>query len=234
MTKTKLEGWTEEEYKQWAEKHPEEAEIYNRNRVFCDQVRMNFDSGSPKITGYAAVFNSETELWPGFREQVAPGAFTKTIKQDDIRALVDHEPSKILGRNTAGTLTLWEDTKGLGYEVLSGGDRTYENDLVKSIKRGDVNQSSFGFNIVEQSLKYDKQNDIVHRTLTEVRLFDVSPVTFPAYSSTEVNVRMNRNENSSVRDEVIEVTSTEPAVQPASDEELFKECDEILKRALRT
>jgi len=232
MTKTRLEGWTEEEYREWAGKHPEEAETCDRSRIYCDQVRMNFDSGTPKITGYAAVFNSETELWPGFREQVAPGAFSKSIQRDDIRALFNHNPEKILGRNTSGSLKLWEDSKGLGYEVLSGGDRTYENDLVKSIKRGDVNQSSFGFNIVEQSLKYDKANDIVHRTLTEVRLFDVSPVTFPAYSATEVHVRMKGNEGSG-KDEVIEVVNSESVAQPTSDEDLFRQCDELLKGAFR-
>ena len=229
MTKTKLEGWTEEEYKAWAASHPEEAETCNRNRVFCDQVRMNFDSGPPKITGYAAIFNSETELWPGFFEQVAPGAFSESITVDDIRALVDHDPGKVLGRNKAGTLKLWEDNKGLGYEILGGGDRSYENDLIKSLKRGDISQSSFGFNIVEQSLKYDKQNDIVHRTLIEVKLFDVSPVTFPAYSSTEVHVRMTRNESSG-KDEVIEVTDPKSVVQPTSDEDLFKELESLKKK----
>jgi uncharacterized protein len=232
MTKTKLEGWTEEEYRQWAEKHPEEAGTCERNRIICDQVRMNFDSGAPKITGYAAIFNSETELWPGFNEKVQPGAFAKSIKKDDVRALFNHNREKILGRNTSGTLKLWEDAKGLGYEVLAGGDRSYENDLVKSIKRGDVNQSSFGFNIVEQSLKYDKEKDTVHRTLTEVRLFEVSPVTFPAYSSTEVHVRMNRNESPD-KDEVIEIAKSEQAATPVSDEDLFKQCDELLKGAFR-
>jgi uncharacterized protein len=233
MTKTRLEGWSEEEYRQWSAQHPDEAETCNRNRINCEQVRMDFESKSPKITGYAAVFNKETELWPGFIEQVAPGAFTKTIKADDVRALVDHESSKILGRNTAGTLRLWEDSKGLGYEVLSGGDRTYENDLIKSIKRGDINQSSIGFNIVEQSLKYDKGNDMVRRTLTEVKLFDVSAVTFPAYSSTEVHVRMNRNEGLG-KDEVIEISDSKSDINTPSDEELFKRFEALKCKACET
>jgi uncharacterized protein len=227
MTKTKLEGWTEDEYRKWSEKHPDEAATCNRNRIFCDQVRMNFDSGPPKIIGYAAVFNNETELWPGFMEQVKPGAFARSIKDDDVRALWNHNPDFVLGRNKSETLRLWEDSKGLAYEALPP-DTSIGRDVTVLIKRGDVNQSSFGFNIVEQSLKYDKEKDIVHRTLTEVKLFDVSPVTFPAYSSTEVHVRMNENESSG-KDEVVEVSQTERAETPTSDEELFKTF-EVLKK----
>ena len=225
--KTNLIGWTADEYKAWAETHKEQARTSNLRNRLPDEVRLDFNTPkSPKISGYASVFNTFYELWPGFRERVAPGAFSKTIAQDDVRALLNHDPNYVLGRNKAGTLTLREDEKGLYYEIIPP-DTTFANDLLVSLKRKDITQSSFGFNIVEQSLKYDKPNDQVERTLTEVRLFDVSPVTYPASPSTEVSVRMTGQTA-----EPEEIQSGADAPPLISDEEFIKQIGDFRERIL--
>lgn len=231
MTTTRLEGWTEDEYREWSKKHPDEAKTSERTRLLKEDVKSDYrDQAKPRFTGYAAVFNSTTELWGGFFERVAPGAFAKSIKADDIRALWNHNSDHLLGRTKAGTLILEEDSRGLRYEIIRP-ETSLARDLEVLIKRGDVTQSSFGFNIVEQALKYDKPNDSVTRTLVEVRLFDVSPVTFPAYESTEVHVRAN-DRNGSENGEVIVVGEIKPPQQ--SDEELFKAMDSLMNRAFKT
>lgn len=143
------------------------------------------DGELPKIVGYAALFNSLSEDLGGFREQIAPGAFS-SIETDDIRALFNHQPEYVLGRNTAGTLGLAEDAKGLRVEITPP-DTAWANDLISSMRRGDINQMSFGF--FTRSDVWDSVNGEIIRTLTDVELFDVSVVTFPAYSETYVDVR---------------------------------------------
>jgi len=121
----------------------------------------------------------------GFREQIAPGAFS-TVKTDDVRALFNHKPDYVLGRNTAGTLNITEDAKGLRVEILPP-DTAWATDLMASMKRGDINQMSFGF--FTRADTWDSVNGETIRTLIDVELFDVSVVTFPAYSETTVDVR---------------------------------------------
>ena len=153
------------------------------------EIRLAGANGEPrKIEGYAATFNAEAELMPGFREIVRPGAFTRTLKTADVRALMNHDPNFVLGRNKARTLSLWEDDKGLGYRITPP-DTSYANDLLVSIERGDVTQSSFGFRVVKDRWTEDVAAKTILRELLEVKLFDVSPVTFPAYAQTEVHVR---------------------------------------------
>lgn len=154
-------------------------------RVFTSEIRAV--AGGKKISGYAAVFDSLSESLGGFREKIAPGAFRNSLANgDDVRALIDHNPSLVLGRTKAGTLRLEEDSRGLHYEV-DPPDTQYARDLVESLKRGDVDQSSFGFRTVEDS--WTTENGEQVRTLLEVQLFDVSPVTFPAYAATSVGLR---------------------------------------------
>ena len=142
-----------------------------------------------KIVGYAAVFNSPTTIGGWFREQIAPGAFTEAIEEDDVRALVDHDSSLVLGRNKSGTLALSEDDKGLRVEI-DPPDTQLANDLKKLIERGDVTQMSFGFRAEsEQWDDDDDDNELPLRTVLKARLFDVSVVTYPAYTDTEVAVR---------------------------------------------
>ena len=153
-------------------------------RSFRLELRTDEDDG--KLKGHAAVFNQLSEpLW-GFREKIAPGAFAETIKADDIRALFNHDSNLVLGRNTAGTLSLEEDKRGLLVEIDLP-DTQFARDLRKTIHRGDVDQMSFGFNVIDDSL--ETIDEEVIRTLKTVALFDVSPVTFPAYPQTDVAVR---------------------------------------------
>lgn len=145
------------------------------------------DDESPSISGHAAVFNEQADIM-GFREEIAPGAFSNSIKTDDVRALFNHDPNHVLGRNRAGTLKLHEDRKGLAIEVVPP-DTQFSRDLMTSIKRGDIDQMSFGFQVVAEEWREGENGEPDLRTLKEVRLFDVSPVTFPAYTGTDVAVR---------------------------------------------
>src|SRR5690349_5533244 len=143
---------------------------------------------SPRIVGHAAVFNQLSEDLVGFREKIAPGAFADTIKSADIRALWNHDPNFPLARTKSGTLKLKEDDSGLAIDAELP-DTTFARDLLKSIERGDVDQMSFGFRVMPDGQKWAMQDGGLVRTLTNVELFDVSPVTFPAYPQTDVGVR---------------------------------------------
>ncbi|MEQ8176674.1 MAG: HK97 family phage prohead protease [Syntrophomonadaceae bacterium] len=157
-------------------------------RAFPVKVEIRADEGSPpKLVGYAAVFNSLSEDMGWFREQIKPGAFANSIKNSDIRALWNHNPDYVLGRNRAGTLSLVEDEKGLKIEITPP-DTTWARDLMESMRRGDVDQMSFGFRTKQDEWDERDPKNVV-RTLIEVELFDVSPVTYPAYPATSIGVR---------------------------------------------
>lgn len=140
------------------------------------------------IVGHAAVFNRMSEDLGFFREKIEPGAFKQTLAdKDDVRALFNHDPNNVLGRSTAGTLRLKEDDEGLRVEI-DPPDTQLARDLMVSIDRGDVSQMSFGFETRKDEWDHsDKQNPV--RTLVDVKLYDVSPVTFPAYPDTDVAAR---------------------------------------------
>ena len=161
-------------------------EIERRN-VELLEFRLVKDEKQAKITGHAAMFNKLSEPLPGFREKIAPGAFAKSIKADDIRALFNHDANYVLGRNKAGTLRLTEDDQGLAIEI-DPPDTQWARDLQESIRRGDISQMSFGFVVISDAWQQNKGKEAV-RTLQEVKLFDVSPVTYPAYPQTSVKVR---------------------------------------------
>lgn len=150
-------------------------------------IEQRGEDDPPVIQGHAALFNSLSEPLFGFREKIAPGAFKNAIKEDDIRALFNHNPDHVLGRNKSGTLRLNEDKKGLAIEI-DPPDTQVARDLQTSIKRGDITQMSFGFQVVKDTFDHKDDGDVI-RTLEEVRLFDVSPVTYPAYTDTDVSVR---------------------------------------------
>ncbi len=139
----------------------------------------------PVITGHAAVFDSLSDDLGGFRERSDPGAFAATIGEDDIRALFNHRDDYVLGRNRAGTLKLAEDDTGLSVRIEPP-DTAFAQDIVTSIERGDITGMSIGFRTITD--EWNIQDGDLVRTLKAVRLFDVSPVTFPAYSRTDVTV----------------------------------------------
>ena len=140
-----------------------------------------------RISGYAAVFNQLSGNLGGFREQIEPGAFDDVLN-DDVRALYNHEPHLILGRTTAGTLQLDADSTGLSYRIDTP-DTRYAQDLLISIKRGDVTQSSFAFRVEDDSWDEDDDGRLVRTVKKFKRLYDISPVTYPAYPDTTVAAR---------------------------------------------
>jgi HK97 family phage prohead protease len=151
------------------------------------EVRVRAGVDTPgSLIGHAAIFDSIADLGR-HRERVVRGAFVDSIRHDDIRALINHDPQYVLGRNKAGTLNLSEDTEGLRVEIDLP-NTSAARDLVESIKRGDVSQMSIGFTAIDDSWEKDSAGVMV-RTLKRVRLVDVSPVTFPAYPQTDVKVR---------------------------------------------
>lgn len=144
------------------------------------------DKEAPRIVGHASVFNQAVDIGRSFREKVAAGTFRRAIAEDDVRALFNHDANIVLGRNRAGTLKLSEDDVGLAYEITPP-DTQAARDLLVSIDRGDISQSSFGFRVRKE--EWDETQDPPLRTILEVELFDVSPVTFAAYPTTDVALR---------------------------------------------
>ena len=150
------------------------------------EVRSD-DDGKMFIEGYFAVFNSNYEIYPGVSESVAPEAFDNALS-GDIKALCDHDTRLVLGRTKAGTLELRVDSYGLwGHVEINPNDSDAVN-LYERVKRGDVDQCSFGFEIVKEDAEF-RDDDSVHFTIREVVLYEVSVVTFPAYAETSVSAR---------------------------------------------
>lgn len=162
----------------------------NRSICFEAQLRAAISENSNNnliLTGYAAKFNSETQIYTDYFEKIEPGAFSKTLNdQDDVRALFNHDENYVLGRTKSGTLTLEEDEIGLKFS-LTMPDTQFAKDLYKQIERGDISQCSFGFYIRDS--KEEFVNNTILSTLRDVKLFDISIVTYPAYEDTVVEVK---------------------------------------------
>ncbi|MGE3487920.1 MAG: HK97 family phage prohead protease [Nitrospira sp.] len=163
-------------------------------RRFCDRhglgvTRRAAGEGEQEVrllTGYAAVFDTlSVELW-GFRERIAKGAFGNSLG-DDVRALWNHDTNHVLGRTTNATLRLAEDEIGLHVEIDPPSSPMADS-FVASVERGDVNQMSFAFRTLEDTWDEDEEGQLI-RTLTKVKLYEVSPVTFPAYPATSISAR---------------------------------------------
>jgi HK97 family phage prohead protease len=129
-----------------------------------------------------AVFDSRTELWPGYFEEVDPGAFARTLREGDPVALFNHDPSLVLGRQRAGTAKFFTDERGLETDFLAG-DTAVGRDLGVWMDRGDVNGGSFGFYTIDHTITENRDGTVVRR-LMDVDLVDGGPVTFPAYPAT--------------------------------------------------
>ena len=177
-----------------------------RRFLRCEVRAVDGEDGERRIEGYAAVFEQESEDLGGWREVIMPGAFADAVS-DDVRALFNHDPSLILGRTVSGTLDLAEDERGLRYAIQPP-DTRYAQDLLVSLERGDVDQSSFGFRVIEDRwIQPTDERPYPVRVLHKVTLFDVSPVTFPAYPTTTVAVRS-----------MVESFSPDPSPQPSGEE----------------
>lgn len=148
------------------------------------------ENASIGFKGHAAMFDKRTWIGPkkfGFWEEVREGAFTKTIKESDVRMLLNHDPNYLLARNTSGTLRLTEDDKGLATDADMA-PTSYAKDLAIVMDRGDLSQMSFSFLPVKEEWSATDDGDDV-RSLIELSLYDVSPVTFPAYTETDAALR---------------------------------------------
>lgn len=163
------------------------SKVFNGpERRYFPLVEVRASEDERKIVGHAAVFNAWSDDLGGFREKVMPGCFAETIVTDDIRCLFNHDYNYPLGRRTAGTLTLREDERGLYFEATPP-DTQWARDLMVSISRGDVDQCSFAFHTKKDVWGTDEEGE--YRELHKVQLYDVGPVTFPAYPQTDAGVR---------------------------------------------
>ena len=154
------------------------------------------DGSKAQISGYASIFNKASQvLGGGFVEKIQKGAFGKTLQErgtqtsrDDIKALFNHSTDLVLGSKRAGTLRLSEDSKGLHYEVDLDLDITHHRSAFKMIERGDVTNSSFGFDVIEERWSVpENSDDPILREVLETRLYEVSPTPFPAYQDSTVS-----------------------------------------------
>lgn len=158
------------------------------------ETREDGDEHVPHISGYFASFSDIYEIAPGMTESIAKGAFSRTLG-GDIRALVNHDTTLVLGRTKAHTLDLKEDEHGLWGDVTINPKDVDAMNLYERVKRGDVDQCSFGFEIVSEETDF-REDGSIHWTITEVNLFEVSACTFPAYKDTNISAR------SAERDEI--------------------------------
>ena len=164
-------------------------------RTASTEFATRDDNGALAIEGYFAVFNSNYDIAPGLSESIAPGAFDNTLS-GDIRALINHDTTLVLGRTKANTLQLRTDNHGLWGHIDINPNDTDAMNLYNRVQRGDVDQCSFGFDIISEETDF-REDGSIHWTITEVVLYEVSPCTFPEYEETNIAARTK------VRDELI-------------------------------
>lgn len=190
-------------------------EIEKRGGLLGVETRASDDKRT--LTGYAAVFDSPTDIGGYWTETIARGAFSRTLS-GDIRALVDHDPGRVIGRTKSGTLRLEEDEKGLRIDV-DVPNTTDGNDLWELVTRGDVSGMSFGFKVTKQ--EWDYNTEPAKRTIKEVELFEVSAVAFPAYDDTSIGKRSLDEARAAAAAEAAQVdadttTEDDPASPPVN------------------
>lgn len=172
--------WLKDNRVRW-ENFVKGKEMEKEIRQMSTEFRVMSEDGV-QVQGLAAVFNSLSENLGGFREVIEPGAFDGVL-ENDVRALKNHNPDWVLGRTKAGTLEIGVNDQGLWYRYRDP-DTSYSRDLLKSLERGDVDQSSFAFTVDEDKWEEDTEGRYIRRIKRFRQLFDVSPVTYPAYPDT--------------------------------------------------
>jgi HK97 family phage prohead protease len=158
-------------------------------RDFRTSFKITRDEETPEervVEGYFALYESETELFAGSYEIISKGAFDNTLNKD-VRALWNHNTQYVLGRSKNGSLTLKADDKGL-FGTIKLPNTQYANDLYELVSRGDIDQASFGFNIIDEELEELASGGYRWR-IKEIDLHEISVVTFPAYENTTVQAR---------------------------------------------
>ena len=173
--------------------------IERRNVAAPVVFRETSATGHGILSGLAAVFGQEATIAGpgGWRERIHSGAFDAALKRrDDTRCLVNHDPNQVLGRTTAGTLRLTTTAQGLRYEVDLPATSA-AHDVRELVRRGDITGSSFGFRVTADTWDSSgvRKGRLPLRTITNVQLFDVSPVAYPAYSQTSVSARTGTGES---------------------------------------
>ena len=158
-----------------------------QTRTFSTGFTTREEENTPVIEGYFAVFNSNYEICPGLTESIAPGAFADTL-DGDIRALIDHDTRLVIGRTLPKTLELREDTHGLWGRIYINRNDSDAMNLYERVKRGDVSQCSFGFEILDEEVEH-RSDGTTHWTIKKVKLYEVSCCTFPAYDETGISAR---------------------------------------------
>lgn len=162
-------------------------------RTVATEFNTRDDGENLSIEGYFAVFDSIYEIAPGMTESIAPGAFDETLS-DDIRALINHDTTLVLGRTKAGTLSLRTDNRGLwGHININPNDSDAIN-MHERVKRRDVDQCSIGFDIIEEETEF-RDDGSIHWTIRKAKLYEVSPCTFPAYEETSIAARAKERDD---------------------------------------
>ena len=158
--------------------------LERRSTTATPEIR---EAGTAKVArGYAALFNVRADIGGYFSEMILPGAFAQSLKSADVRALINHDSGRVIGRLSSGTLRLAEDEKGLFAEIDLP-DTTDGRDLATLLERGDISGMSFGFNVTHD--EWDETGPVPARTIHQIELFEVSAVAFPAYDDTTLALR---------------------------------------------
>ena len=207
------------------------TDTVERRFLPTDDVELRVMDGKPShIVGYGARFNKQS-VDMGFIETIQPGAFAKALKGSDVRALKNHDPNLVLGRVAAGTMSLEENARGLKYDIVAP-DTTTGRDAVEEIRRGDITGSSFSFTIADGGDEWAEKDGQYFRTITEfAQIFDVGPVTFPAYPDTSAAARALTNADVALRSldafkESRTAAPVEPEPQPEAAPEPEPRADE--------
>ena len=170
----------------------------NELRICRSLPTLKREEGKNLIVGYAARFNEWSHDLGGFRERIARGAFADSLKATDILGLYNHNPDHLLGRNGAGTIKIWEDEKGLMYEINADTEQVMVKDLLRRLERKDLYGSSFGFRLKYDDTTWewpeDESSELPSRTILRVeKLYDVGPVSQPAYPTTTTGLRSSES-----------------------------------------
>lgn len=168
-----------------------------RNSYFASKLSTRNEATENQnlkiIEGYFAKFNDVTEITSDMKEMILKNAFKNSLLNNDIRCLFNHNTDVVLGRNTSGTLTLYEDDIGLFGRLEINSNDVEACNIYERVKRGDITGCSFGFYPIEEELKWE--DEIAIFQLKEVDLLEVSICTFPAYPTTEINARTDSVKN---------------------------------------